>query len=410
VAGDGVREGPEISRRIRDELERIRDAEGRVEEALEAVRQARRRVEVIARELAREEERVRAWVREEIKAAGGLQGPGAPRPADPADEAAVGDAGARSWRSEPPLGWSTWKEPPASPREPAASGTPRPSVAAAPPSSSTPAAQPALAAGPAMEARRPAAPEVDAVATRPAAVAPAAIAAPSTAPTPSPAPDRSVWWTRAGLGAAAAVAVALVGWFAIRGLRQEAAEAPPVTTAPASASAPAPVTVEPPRVAQVPAADSSPLALLPTDPTARQALYDSLFTARASFFDPLLAQVETETSDRAVQRALTAWKEGPIDAQDADLIHSALLQHVLKAEIDPRIEIDGQVLRTPCRGRSCTALLSAWEQRRDQYGLPAVPANAATDPRALRQAEAALVLGWLRTANVGATTGATTTP
>src|SRR5687768_11399439 len=64
VAADGGREGQEMSRRIREELERIRDAESRVEDALESVRQARRRVEVIARDLGREELRVRALVRE----------------------------------------------------------------------------------------------------------------------------------------------------------------------------------------------------------------------------------------------------------------------------------------------------------------------------------------------------------
>ena len=66
MAADDTREGHDIARRIRDELERIREAEGRVEEALESVRQARRRVEVIARDLTREEARERALVRPTI--------------------------------------------------------------------------------------------------------------------------------------------------------------------------------------------------------------------------------------------------------------------------------------------------------------------------------------------------------
>jgi hypothetical protein len=390
VAGD-VREGPEMSRRIRDELERIRDAEDRVADALETVRQARRRVELVARELGREEERVRAWVRDEIKAVGGGSLPGSARAAGETaaeDEAVSGEAGVRTWRSDASPGWSTWREPAAPPREPLPAATSRPAAAA---SRATPA-----------DERRPAAPEVDAA--RGNAVG---VPAPGPLVVPPPAPirveDRSVWVKRGAIGAAAALVVALIGWFAIRGLQQESAstaaeEAPaPVTaTAPVQPAAPPPAAVT-----ELPSAEaSSPLATLPTDPSARQALYDSLFAARSALFDPLLAQVQSETSEQPVQRALAAWREGPVDAQDADLIHSSLLQHVLKAEIDPRIEVDGQVLRNPCRGRSCSALLNAWEQRRDQYGLPPVPENAPTDPRALRQAEAALVLSWLRQVNV----------
>jgi hypothetical protein len=405
VAGDGVREGQEISRRIRDELERIREAESRVEEALETVRQARRRVEVAARELSREEERVRAWVREEINASGAGSarnpargGEGATEP-----ESASGESGARAWRSDAPQGWSTWREAPAPVPESV------PGVAAArsvSPPTQPPAIQPPGPAAPplvssaSLQERRPA----------PDALVPPAFGAtpiPSTTTPARPPTDRSVWWTRVGLGVLAALAVALIGWFAIRGLRSESESVPVVADAPSpAASAPAPT--QPAPVAEQPAAPASPLAasplaVLPTDPSARQALYDSLFAARTPLFDPLLARVDSANEDRAVRRALTAWKEGPIDAQDADLIHSALLQHVLKAEIDPRIEIDGQVLRNPCRGASCVALLKAWEQGRETYGLPPVPANATTDPRALRQAEAALVLNWLRSANAAGT-------
>ena len=58
------------------------------------------------------------------------------------------------------------------------------------------------------------------------------------------------------------------------------------------------------------------------------------------------------------------------------------------------------MLRNPCRGRSCTALLDLWKSQRQIYGLPAVPADATTDAGALRQAEAAVVLQWLRAANL----------
>ena len=63
MSQDDDREGPEFSRRIREELERIRESEAGVEEALGAVRQARRRVEVIARELGIAEVTVRNHIR-----------------------------------------------------------------------------------------------------------------------------------------------------------------------------------------------------------------------------------------------------------------------------------------------------------------------------------------------------------
>ncbi|MSR37163.1 MAG: hypothetical protein EXR95_11080, partial [Gemmatimonadetes bacterium] len=173
-----------------------------------------------------------------------------------------------------------------------------------------------------------------------------------------------------------------MGWLAIRGLgRQSAATIAADTAAPASPN-PAVVALEPAAAAPEPATPAGPLAVLPAEPASRQALYDSLFAARSPVFEQQLAAVGTETSERAVQRAIAAWKDGQVDAQDADLIHSALLQHVLK-ETDPRIEVDGQVLRNPCRGRSCSALLNVWENQQAKYGLGPVPENAPTDaPRA----------------------------
>ena len=42
--------------------------------------------------------------------------------------------------------------------------------------------------------------------------------------------------------------------------------------------------------------------------------------------------------------------------------------------------------------------LPLWRGERERYGLPEVPADAATNTTALRQAEAALVLDWMREA------------
>jgi hypothetical protein len=163
----------------------------------------------------------------------------------------------------------------------------------------------------------------------------------------------------------------------------------------------------------------APVALAPVDaltraasadPAARVAIYDSLWTARSSLFDTLLATADAETSERTVKRAIAAWKDGTADAQAGDLIHSTFVQHVLKQEVDPRIELDGQLLRNPCRGRSCTALLSAWQKDGAKYGLDAPPSDASTNVPALRQAEVALVIGWMRELHEGPRTAAAETP
>ncbi|MSR37162.1 MAG: hypothetical protein EXR95_11075 [Gemmatimonadetes bacterium] len=184
MSGDGVRDGQETSRRIREEIERIHEAEGRVEEALETVRQARRRVEVVARELSREEERVRAWVREEQLASGSPAGARSP-------EASAPETAARTWRSEPPAGWAVGRD--AAARDVAATtpaATPRPTEAM-----------------PGDRARRPAVPEADAWAVQPVdAGATAAAPAPLLRPTVVLPHDRSGWGRRAGLGVAALLA------------------------------------------------------------------------------------------------------------------------------------------------------------------------------------------------------------
>lgn len=317
MAADDTREGQDIARRIRDELERIREAERRVEEALESVRQARLRVEVIARDLTREEARVRALVRP---------------------------------TSDPSSG-----------------------VTRSPPDA-LPIAVPSLR------------------------VEPAAVVSPVDGDMPQLSPAAKARWGsqdhRARLIAITALvifAIAGIGWFAVRGFQKDAEN---ITVAAADATQ-EPVTPAPEPVV-TPTEAPDVLTSAPADPAALVVLYDSLFAARSPVFDTLLTTVDQQSGERSVKRAVAAWRGGSVDAQEADLIHSAFVQRVLKLDTDPRIEIDGQLLRNPCRGRSCAALLTFWKAKGIQYGLPQVPSDASTNVTGLRQAEVALVFGWLK--------------
>ena len=210
-------------------------------------------------------------------------------------------------------------------------------------------------------------------------------------PAPSPSSGWGLQDRRARIAAIVALvvlAVAGIGWFAIGGLQKDETPTPVDTTAVA------PVVVAPVPAAPTPAPDV--LASAPADPAALVVFYDSLFAARSPIFDTLIATVEQQTSDRPLKRAIAAWRGGSMDAQQIDLVHSAMVQRVLKLDTDPRITLDGQLLRNPCRGRACLALLKFWKVKGIQYGLPQVPADAATNVAGLRQAEVALVFGWLK--------------
>jgi hypothetical protein len=223
---------------------------------------------------------------------------------------------------------------------------------------------------------------------------------PSDVPLPAPPPEKS-WADQnprrlIAIGVAAMIAVMLVGWLAIRGLRSRSLPAAQTEMVVEPVAAPpAPVADLPPMEPAAPV-QASPLAALPTDPAARAALYDSLWSARSPLFDPLLAAVESATEDRPVERAIASWREGGVDVQEGDLLHSALVQEALSVRIGRQLDIDGQLLRNPCRGGSCTALLGLWRLERARYGFPEVPADAATNTTALRQVEAALVLDWMK--------------
>ena len=61
-------------------------------------------------------------------------------------------------------------------------------------------------------------------------------------------------------------------------------------------------------------------------------------------------------------------------------------------EVDSALTIDGNILRQPCGGRSCGALLKLWQERGEAFGLPAWTAGAATDAQAIATVERILVL------------------
>jgi hypothetical protein len=132
--------------------------------------------------------------------------------------------------------------------------------------------------------------------------------------------------------------------------------------------------------------------LLPEGAPQRAAVYDSLWQAHSDVFNPLFAQVDSATHDDGVRQALAAWRAGSLSALQRDLLHSALVQYSLREEMGAKIDVDGQLLRNPCRGASCSALLNFWETRGEGYGLPPVPEDAPRNTEALKTAESVLVL------------------
>jgi hypothetical protein len=201
---------------------------------------------------------------------------------------------------------------------------------------------------------------------------------------------------------ASVLVVAMVGWFGVRALRDEPA-APSLTlggdTSPATLSQGAEEAAAQVRDRETEQAAGRFFLMLPEDASQRAAVYDSLWDARSPLFDPLLVHLERSTSDRGVNDALEAWRGATLTPLQSDLLHSALVQYALTQATGADLTVDGQLLRNPCRGTSCSALLNFWETRRDSLGLPPVPDDAPTDPAALRVAENVLVLGALEEAH-----------
>jgi hypothetical protein len=141
------------------------------------------------------------------------------------------------------------------------------------------------------------------------------------------------------------------------------------------------------------APESAPPAASPRrEPAQLAARYDSLFDARAAAFDPLLRAVESSTSNEIVRSAIAAWRMGGMTAVQRERLHAALVQLALRDAGEAGITIDGGMLRDPCRGASCGALLAVWREQGERLTMPVYTATAAEDNAAVRIAERVLVL------------------
>ena len=336
--GRGAERRREAVREIREELERIRRSEARIAEALGSSRAARQRVEELVRSLALEDEGIREIIREELRGAGGP-----PPPSEAAGDAGVSGLFRSRSDSEEPADDDSAPEDEAQP------------VAAA--------AQ-----------------------TRESAAA----------------PRRPFWLV--GVAALSVIVVAAVGWLTFNTF-SGAGEEPTLTVGGDSAlPLGGPVgDSDGAREDSVPGEDSVTAAaepeeadrfftLLPESANARAAVYDSLWQARSEVFSPLLERVESATEETTVRRALVAWRAGSLTPLQRDLLHSAFVQYALREQTGANLELDGQLLRNPCRGASCSALLNFWETRGQSLGLPPVPDDAPRNTEALRMAESVLVL------------------
>jgi hypothetical protein len=337
----------EALREIREELERVRRSEARVAEALGSLRAARHRVEELVRSIAVEDDAVRDIVREEVAAA--VDG------STPADESRA-------------------------PRVRAGAGLPvgsRTGLITVP--------------------------EEDGDGTDDANDPARAVRVEDES---SFGLDKARAIRLVAVAVASVLVVAMVGWLGVRALRDEP-PTPAITlggdTSPATLSQGA--TADAREVEEQSNSPSRFFLMLPEDASQRAAVYDSLWDARSPLFEPLLVHLERATSDRAVNEALEAWRAASLTPLQSDLLHSALVQYALTQETGADLTVDGQLLRNPCRGTSCSALLNFWETRKDSLGLPPVPEDAPTDPAALRVAENVLVLGALEEAHQRSTNG-----
>lgn len=178
-----------------------------------------------------------------------------------------------------------------------------------------------------------------------------------------------------GLAVGLALGLSVFAVYAARGADRGAAVPAATATADSAASA-AEQTVAPARPA----------------PAQLVARYDSLFEAAAPPLGALVDRLSIETRRDEVRTAVAAWKQGRMSADQRERLHAALVQSVLRAEIDSTLAIDGSILREPCGGRSCAALLRLWEERGPEFGLPVWPGVASADGVALRTVERLLVL------------------
>ena len=334
----------EAARQIREELERIRKAEARIAESLGSLRAARARVEELSRSLAIEDQLVREVVREELrKVIGGRAPEGA---SDDEREAGAPGGVASLFESGRPGSDASEEsdddEPPRGTRAGERKETPE-----------------------ADEDRR----------------------------------DVGRSLLLVGVAAVSVVVVAGVAWLGFSSFRDGVRpDALTLAGDVAPGQEPEGVARDGAEAAREDSVEDAERAverffiMLPDDARQKAAVYDSLFRARSPLFRPLLDTVADLTSESRVRQAVGEWGEGSLTPLGEDLLRAAIVQYVLRSEVDGDLALDGQLLRNPCRGEACSALLNLWETRGEEYGLPAVPDDAPLDTDALRMAEGVVVL------------------
>lgn len=187
-------------------------------------------------------------------------------------------------------------------------------------------------------------------------------------------------WSAAGLAAAMVIAALAVSWgvtvavgrggdASARAGEVGGARGPPVAGAD-SPAAPAPAPDE-----------AGPRPQRPAELAAR---FDSLFASR----DPRLGGVLATVPAPARESALDGWTADG----DGDVAHNFLVQIALRALADRTLGVDGAVLRGPCRGETCGALIEHWRAHRDDPRYPPLGPDPAADAAALAQVERIAVL------------------
>jgi hypothetical protein len=127
------------------------------------------------------------------------------------------------------------------------------------------------------------------------------------------------------------------------------------------------------------------------DPARTAARYDSLFAARDPVFEPLLQLLERPDGNMTVRAAAAAWRLGRLNETNRGVLHSAFVQLALH-QLDATIPVDGGLMRNPCRGASCDALLRVWRDQGERFAMPPYHAGVADDSAAIGVAERVLVM------------------
>lgn len=206
-----------------------------------------------------------------------------------------------------------------------------------------------------------------------------------------------------GIAALAAVLLLALGWLGWRTLRPTSTVSSPSAASAAAGADPAAGGAAP--AADPAAAEDGAAAVLgavevdtpaPLSPAERAAVYDSLLRAGSPELEPLVTRLAAASTDPEVRAAIAGWRGRTANAAQFGRLHAALVQLVLREEARPGLVLDGAILRDPCRGDTCGALLEVWRVRGDSLGLPPFPAGGVPAAEPLGVAERVLVLSRIR--------------